>query len=181
MNLRYELDAQLERAAQGRLLWLKLVEHNDLQLDDYVFLFPSGQKKESYYGLLYLNQFIEKKKANRIFVITDDEIVFQAAEHFTTNISIKFLYTSEEIDSIVDFYRLYKFTGQLIIVATNRLPGRTLSQLLGIHGITVEELIAVGVYQLRGFSKKDFNEFRKEELIVYHGQDPSLQSFFRLT
>ncbi|RRJ62287.1 hypothetical protein EHV15_04485 [Paenibacillus oralis] len=173
MDITKQLDIQFSMAEKGRRLWLGLVEDNQLDLQDYVVLFPSDQPNINYYGLLYLNQFINNKRANKTVIVTSDGTVQKAYDYFTDKVTHCYLFNNDDIDSLLNFYRLYMFTNKLIIVSLDNFSGRTLGNLLNIRGITLEEIISLGIYQLR--------EFKQEQPISFLGSNQALKDFFNLS
>lgn len=164
------IDLQLEQARIGRQEWLGLAELLELQPNDYIILFSSQFNQLNYYALLYLNQFIAHKKPARTFIVTDNDLVMKAHSFFTDKIDGCHKLSSEDIAVILLFYRLYMFTDRLIIVALDELPGRSLGNLVGVNRITLEEIISLGIYQLR--------KFQPETAIQYDGDEPALLQFF---
>jgi len=146
MELEHQLNMQLVKSFEGREVWLGLVESTNLQKDDYVILFPSTDSEINYFGLVYLDQFIERVNAQRIFIITQDQFVRESCTSFSSHIIRKIDYSIVDIESLLYFYRLYKFTNNLIIVALDELPGRSLRNLLNIKEVSLKDLVKVGIY-----------------------------------
>ena len=154
MIMEQHLNLQLVRAAQGRELWLQLVEEYNIEPHEYVILFPSSQREVNSYGLLYLNQFMDTKRLDTVVLLTNDQEVHDTHRQFAENVRHSIQLSDDEIESLLYFYRLYMFTNKLIIVALDQLPGRSLAQLQNVRGITLEELVAIGIYQLREFKQE---------------------------
>lgn len=170
MTTELQLQKHLEKAMFGRALWLSLTKRLELQSQDYVLIFPSNHVKVNYYGLLYIDQFVESKKPMRTFILTDNQLVGQAYSHVTDKIAECELVSSEEMTAILNFYTLYLFSDRVIVVDIDQLSARSIGNIIGTRNITIEEIISVGIYQIR--------KFHPEEDIIYSGSNEQLKYFF---
>lgn len=170
MELEHQLNIQLEKSSQGKKVWMNIIDQFQLQKQDYVIVFPSLDSKMNYLCLLYAGQFVESKQPNKVYIITSNRTIEKAYHYFATNLAGCHVISPSEMDELLHFYKLYLFTDRLIIAAFDELPGRTLKNLAGINDISLEELISVGIYQLR--------KFRREDTVTYSGKDADVIQFF---
>lgn len=168
MDIDKILGENIKLASLGRSLWISFIENYKLGDRDFVLLMPSANRDYNYYSLLYINQFIQEKKADKVYILTFDEKVKKSYHLFSDKTEVVH-FSREDARKLMKFYSLYMFTDKLIIASLDEPEGRTGIQLIGKKGITLEEIIAVGVFGLR--------EFRKEKPLVYTGNDSDVISF----
>ncbi|GAA4719272.1 hypothetical protein [Brevibacillus fulvus] len=171
MDLMTEVQNRLSEAYEGRRLWIALTEKLKFGNRDYVIVMPSLDAKLNYVSLLYLDQFAANKKAEKIYLVTLDEKVKKAYPLFTNRLEGCIDLSEDELNSLIKFYSLYMFTDKLVIMSFARPQGRTGENLIGKKGITLEELVSLGLYQNE--------EFVKEERKFYSGTDPDVAAFFQ--
>lgn len=168
-NMRNLLLDNISKAYKGRELWIKLIEENSISDKTYVILMPSLNRKYNYYALLHLNQFLEQKNADQVVILTFDEEVIESAEIFSEKVKKVINFSRESSELLMKFYSLYMFTDKLIIVSLEEPEGRSGMQLIGKKGITLEEVIAIGIYGLR--------KFESVEPPQYNGNNNKIRSF----
>lgn len=166
------LEENIRKANEGRKLWLDVCKKYELSDDDYVILIPSLNKEYNYYGLLYLNEFRKKVKAEKIIILTYDERVKRSAKIFLNKIYDICNFSRESAELLMKFYCLYMFTDKLVIISLEEPEGRNGMQLIGKKGITLEEVMAIGVYGLK--------EFKKIAAPEYNGEDQIIKTFLAL-
>ena len=111
-----------------------------------VVLFPSTDEEVNEISLKYTRKLAENKE--KIIVLTHDKQIISRAAEFEENISVV-EYSREEAEDLMRFYCLYQFTDKLIIASVTEPEGRKGSGLIGHKGISLEEVIAVGVFGMR--------------------------------
>lgn len=168
MNIDKILDENIKRASIGRSLWISFIEKYQPEDKDFILLMPSANREYNYYSLLYIKQFIQYKKANKIYVLTFDECVKKSCYLFSDQLEIVD-FSREDARNLMKFYSLYMFTDKLIIASLDEPEGRSGKQLIGKKDITIDEIFAIGIFGLR--------KFHKEKPPVYTGNDSDILSF----
>lgn len=153
-DLKEILEKDIEKAYKGRQLWIELRDKHQWGDGDYVILMPSDDKECNYYSLLYLNSFINQNKGQRAYLLTCDEGVKRNAARFSDKICDIIDFSRESAECLMKFYSLYTFTDKLIIASLNEPEGRSGLRLIGKKGLSVEEIVAIGIYGLRKFEKQ---------------------------
>jgi hypothetical protein len=72
---RAALDERLKAAERGRLLWLSLAGEHGVARDDAVVLAPTRDGECNYYGLLYLDAFLDRIGARAALLLAADRRV----------------------------------------------------------------------------------------------------------
>lgn len=171
-QLKQKLNESIEKAYNGRKLWLDIFEKYKLSDRDYVILMPSLNSEYNYYALLHLDEFVRKVKAEKIIILTYDDRVQSTGKLFTNRIHDICYFSRENMELLMKFYCLYMFTDKLIIVSLEEPEGRSGKQLIGKKGITLEEIIAIGIYGLE--------KCEKITQPYYDGNDENIKSFLSL-
>ncbi|WP_019153829.1 hypothetical protein [Robertmurraya massiliosenegalensis] len=172
MELKTVLQEKLNFAYEGRNLWIELMKNVNFGVNDYVILMPSDDKEVNYYTLLYLNQFAEVKNVEKIYLVTFDKNIMKSYSLFINKPTQCINLSRENIEKLMNFYNLYMFTDKLIIASLDELKGRTAKNLVDKKGITLEEIISIGILQNR--------KFIKEDPITYTGNDKFTDLFLNL-
>lgn len=150
----------------GRKRWRQLIREYGVDLDmDFVILLPKGNDRCNYYVMLYLNRLImtfEQRKTflqhhghpiirrnEKFFILTNDDNVMKSAKTICRRITEVIPYSEQEIQELLKYYLIYPFTGRLIIGMVDGIVGRNSCRPLEQNGITLEELVANGIFNLR--------------------------------
>ncbi|AGF58317.1 hypothetical protein B0P06_003368 [Clostridium saccharoperbutylacetonicum] len=172
MEIRQILEQNINKAQEGRNLWIEICNKYKLGDEDYVILMPSLNAEYNYYALLHLSEFIDRVRAEKIIILTYDENVKKIGKMFSNKICDIYDFSREEAEYLMKFYCLYMFTDKLIIISLEEPEGRNGRQLIGKKGITLEELIAIGIYGLK--------ECKKIIPPNYNGNDEKIKKFLSI-
>lgn len=153
------LEQSINEAWEGRKLWLDLAERYKLGDGDYVVLMPSDDRDCNYYSLLYLDEFLNRIRGKRAYILTWDDCVKRNAAHFSDRIGEVIDFPRRSAELLMRFYSLYSFTDKLIIASLDEPDGRSGRKLIGRKGLTVEEIVAIGIYGLRKLDRQPDREF----------------------
>lgn len=137
-----------------------------------VLVLSSDNDEYNYFGLLYLNSYLLVTKKKRAVVLGYDSTAIDAAKLFSPRIAAVKLMKKKEIDSIIDLYALYRFRPNIIIADLEHPNGRNGRSLVGKRGITVEDMVSVGIYRLY--------PVRRPSPPMYFGGDPSIIRFLEV-
>ena len=132
-----------------------------------LIIFPESDLTLNYYGLLYLDEYLLRKLKNGAFILTYDVTVAKAAKVFSNNIKDCEIREKKDIFSLISLYQMINFEMDVVIISLERPSGRKASNLIGARGLSVEQLVAIGIYFIIPYRK----QFRK---IVYGGDDSDI-------
>jgi len=149
------LNNKLKEAQQGRDFWLNLKKTYQFGENDYILLMPSQKREYNDTALLYLKQFYNTVKANKIFILTFDPITKQKIEMDFSDIARLVNITREQAEHLMTYYCLTMFTDKLIVISLEEPEGRHGMELIGKNGLTIDEIVAIGIYGLRDFVKAE--------------------------
>ena len=138
---------KIEEAEKGRALWIALIEKHKINDHDQVILFPSVYDEWAYYGALYLDDFLLSRNSQRAIVLCHDEKIKECVQKHSEKPEILH-FSRQDAESLMALYSLYLFTDNLTIFSPNEPAGRNGNDLVGIKGITVEEVAAFTLYRL---------------------------------
>lgn len=160
----------LVKAFCGMNIWFYLKRR---YTSDFYIILPHKKDSYNYYALLYLDKFIESRRANNAIIITADQGVIKSYKLFTSNNNVKALHLStKKIEKLIKYYALYEFTTQLIIVSLTEPYNTCGENLLGINGVTKKELLCFDIYR--------FSEIPQVKLPQYKGSDGDIVKFLKL-
>jgi len=139
----------------GYFLWHHLVKkHPEIQ-NTAVILMPSCEDMDNYYAMLYIDQFLEHSERDNAVLLTHDSRVMQSAASFSANIISVIPFSRKKSEILMKYASLYEFDNRLVIASLNEPVGRNGKSLVGIKGLTEEEIFAIGVYRLFPFRKEE--------------------------
>ena len=156
-------------AYKGSRIWNKIDRKYHAPL---YILMPKEKEEYNYYALKHLEQYAEKKKAEKVVLLTCDEEAIAAAGLFMDKEKVVTEYMSrKEILQLIKYYALYEFTSRLTIVSFTEPYSTHAENLLGINGVTKEDLVCFDVYR--------FSKTPKKPEVVYDGNDAKVIAFLK--
>lgn len=151
--MKENLEKRFEAAKQGMDEWISIERLSRLAPNDYVLLFPSDRFDYNYFGLKYLDTFLERVNGNKAVLLTFDQYVLKNASTFSDNIKSIINFSREQAEKLLALYSLYIFDQRFVVISLDEPYTRNALGLIGKKGITAEELIAVGVYKIIPFRR----------------------------
>lgn len=148
-HLYQDMKKNIDLASQGRDFWINLVEANKLGGRDYVLLMPSYESEINYYGLVHLDAFLQKVGSNKCLLLVCNDRVKDLAYHFTEKAIEVINVSRSDAEKIMKLYSLYNFTDKLIVLSLDEPAGRSGKYMVGKKGITLEDMVAIGIYGLK--------------------------------
>ncbi|MBQ4068836.1 MAG: hypothetical protein IJC76_06255 [Lachnospiraceae bacterium] len=136
------LQESIDKAYRGRESWIKLFEEYGLGNRDYVVLFPAENNTVNPIAIRYINKLAGM--ADKVLVLAYDNEVLNNSE-YQENVTV-IRYEREQAEELMQFYSLYQFTDRLIIVSLDEPEGRCGGPLVGVNGITMDEMVAIGIF-----------------------------------
>lgn len=161
----------------------------DLRFDWIVFLFK-GNDQANYYTCLYYNKLIEQIEDNKrtmeeleipvylgdevYSIITDDLIIQKSANYICSRLNHSILITSQEIYKIGKYLSAFIRSPHLILGVFEKLNIGMGIKALSAIGISVEDVVANGIFHLKIDS---FEDSIRPLFPIYEGDDEEIQEF----
>lgn len=139
------LQKLIDKAYRGRESWINLLEEYGIDKRDYVVLFPKEQGDINSIAIRYVNKLA--KMAGKVLVLSYDVNVLNG-DLYEDNVTV-IRYEREQAEELMQFYSLYQFTDRLIIVSLDEPEGRCGGSLVGVNGITLDEMVAIGIFGMK--------------------------------
>lgn len=155
MTIQKEVEKKAAEARKGREKWLYLKETYRIDKNTYIILFPEEKTQCNQYILKYLPEFSKKVNANRIILLSYDEEILKANIHCSDIVYEIVFWNRAAADELMAYYSIQRFSDNLLIASLNQPKGRNGENLIGINGITEEEVVSIGILGIRGVNKND--------------------------
>lgn len=153
-QVRRELRDKLLASCRGWRSWRKLRSIGE-KGKTVIVLIPQGDEEISLFALAYLEQMLRaRKKINAIIATNDPLVIRNRSVCSKCIIEIKQL-TEREISDLLQLCCLYKFDENFIVASLDSPCGRNGGRLIGVKGISKEEIFAVGLYGLYPFPQEN--------------------------
>lgn len=149
MNIDKLLEERIQSAEAGRIFWKELQQKHQFSGKDYIVIFPDENTKCNYYVLKHLDKFAEKNKCKRFFFLTVSSDIKQQAEQFVNTEYCIVDCEKKAVNDLITYYMLQMFTENLLIASLDKPEGRNGKNIIGVNGITEEEVAAIGILGLR--------------------------------
>lgn len=163
-----DLEKHFALADKGKALWESMDERYNADL---YIMFPHTDEEYNYYALLYLDEYIAAKKAEKTVLITMEDVIERALPVFSKAEAEVYKIDREEIAAIIKYYALYEFSTRLTIISL-KMPYDTCGEnLLGVKGVTKEDLLCFDIYR--------FSENPHKKQPSYEGTDGTISKFLK--
>lgn len=139
------MQIELLHASQGREYWEEI---NSIYGADNYIVMPHENEEYNKYALDYLENYLDKEKANNVVIMTFDKNVLDRLLEYSGKHKVLALKANKaDIMHLLKFYALYAFTSKLTVISLT-IPYNTCGEnLLGVHGITKRELLCYDIYR----------------------------------
>ena len=175
-KLKREKRALFFQAVRGWRIWHGIVKKYGMKtkenISTAVVLMPKSDLENSYYALLYLDRMLYRRDLSSAVVMTTDPLVSKAAGLLCKKLKGVEMIAEGQADALLQYYALYPFDSRFIAASLTEPHGRNGKALDGVSRITVEELVAIGVYNLIPYSQIDRP--------LYHGDDDTIAAFMSI-
>ena len=146
-----QVEAQLESCMQGAQRGEKyltdVLEQNHVNdKNDCVILMPSENVEYNYYTLLHLDTYTTANRIRRVFLLTHDSRVKNTADKILRRKFKIIPFSREKAVDVMQYYRLTKPKCRFLVASLNEPLGRKGDVYIGKNGMTVEEIIAAGIF-----------------------------------
>ena len=152
-NIRKVVREKLIEADIAQTEWELLKNLVELEDNERVIFFPESDERVNHYGMLYMDTYLMRNDAQKAVVIYKDASIKEQISNFSDNVRKCFFYDLEKMNRFITLYSLYPIDSRIAVVSLDRPCLRNGSRLLGVNGITTEQLIAIGVYAIIPFNR----------------------------
>ena len=164
------------RALDGWLQWRRILKKYCLKTpENYrtaVVLLPKDDAENSYFALLYLDRMLRVAGYQKAVVLARTEIDAKAAPYMSKKICGLEIISDRKAEAILQFYASLVFDTRFICASLTDVKCRDGKKLLGVCGITVEDMVAIGIYRIIPYVRKDRPQ--------YNGTDEKIARFMSL-
>jgi hypothetical protein len=143
---------RLIAAWRGRAVWIRLRKRYDIDDGAYVVAFVEDDHALNEVALARIEDLIADRRARGVVVVTDQEWVAEQTGQQTGGILGVEVLAERDIEYLISFYELYQFTPRLFFVSLTRPSENRLSKMVGVRGLTLEDLVCLSMYRIRGWS-----------------------------
>ncbi len=162
------LEKEFILAGEGKHCWEAI--DRECNADLYI-LFPHDGDSYNYYALMHMDRFIESKKSDKTVLLFSDSVIEKAVPLFVkSKVECRYL-NSHEIGAVLKYYALYEFTSRLTIISLTRPYDTCGENLIGVKGVTKEDLLCFDIYR--------FSETPKADRPEYGGKDEEILEFLK--
>ena len=163
------LESHIQLAEKGKEIWQEI----DVAFDaDLYILLPHAADVYNYYALLHMEQYLEAKGAKKVVLLFREEVIAKVLPLFCQREILTHKLNSADIDALLKYYALFEFTSRLTIVSLTRPYDTCAENLLGVHGVTKEDLLCYDIFH--------FTETPQKSVPVYDGEDEDIIGFLAL-
>lgn len=152
-NIRNVVREKLIEADIAQTEWELLKNFTELAEDERLVFFPESDESVNHYGMLYMDTYLMRNDAKKAIVIYSDASVKEQISNYSDNVRKCIFYDSEKMNRFLTLYALYPIDSRIAVVSLDQPFCRNGSRLLGVNDITVEQLIAIGVYAIIPFDR----------------------------
>ena len=143
---------RLIAAWRGRALWMRLRKRYAIDNGAYVVAFVEDDHALNEVALAHVEDLIADRRARGVVVVTDQEWVAEQASEEADGVLAVEVLADREVECLLSFYELYQFTPRLFFVSLTRPYGNRLWQMMGVNGLTLDDLVCLSMYRIRGWA-----------------------------
>lgn len=137
------------KAARGRQVWRTIYDAQDINLGlEHIIIIPEEELEVLYYSMLYLDEYLKRIRKEKVIVITDCQLVCDTISLFTQYVKSISKVSKKQMDNLLKYQIVFGNTSITTVASLKRYTGRLCEGLIGKEKINVEELVAVGIYDL---------------------------------
>lgn len=139
-------------ALAGRRIWLKLKRKYNVDRGLYVLLMPEEDPELNEQALRHIDDLVKHRNACGVIILTDNAWVKNNAGTYSDNIIDIIPCPPEMTDRMLSFCEFYRFSERLMVVSLTRPYGNKAWRAIGLQGITVEDIVCLGIFYIRSWS-----------------------------
>ena len=145
------IDRKLRSLSWAQSQWDSLWPDLSWEEDDYIIIFPQCNRECNLYGMKYLDTFLQRRSGKQAIILTRDSFVRNCIRTYSDNIKKIICLEEKMLSDLVELYQFHVFHSNVVVVALDEPFCRKASGLVGIKQITIEQMIAIGVYSIIPF------------------------------
>jgi hypothetical protein len=142
-------------ALSGRGMWLRLKKKYGIDDGLYVLLMPEADRELNDRALRHIDDLIAHRRADGVVILTSDAWVKENAKTYFGKISAVIDCSPKAADMLISFYEFYPFSERLLIVSLTKPYGSKAWRTVGVHGVTKEDMVCLGVFRMRGWTRTE--------------------------
>ena len=152
-DIRSVVREKLIESDMAQTEWEFLKNFVELEDNERVVFFPERDERVNHYGMLYLDTYLMRNDAKKAVVIYQDASIKEQISNYSDNVRKCIFYELEKMNRFLTLYALYPIDSRIAVVSLEQPYLRNGSRLLGVNDITVEQLVAIGVYAIIPFDR----------------------------
>lgn len=134
---------------RGNLIWHYIKATHGISRQSIVLILTGENKMVDEYAIRHLQTFAARRSADKIYVWTEKEELIKKAEQ-NCKLPVRRLGVSAKgMQLLFDYYSFDKFFTNLIFTYINRPRDNQIGKLFSISDVNEEELVCLGLYNLR--------------------------------
>lgn len=168
-QIRHELCENIKRSYRALCHWKRL-RRSWGKNTTAIVLIPCGDHEISFYALAHLKQMLSCRQLQNAIILSNDMLVLKICKTYSRSVADSISITNEEMEDYLHLYNLYRFDDSFIVASLELPHGRNGTSLIGVKGITKEEVFCIGVYGLSECVRAGCE---------YQGEDTEVAEFLR--
>jgi hypothetical protein len=141
----------------GRKIWLKnKYKHNIGNEGIYMIVMPDDDQSLNEIVLQHIDDFLNYRKGKGAVILTADTWTKNNYYRFSRNILSTELLSQHELLYLLCYHRYYRFSDYFVLMSLQDSYGKRLAHAEKFHGITKVEMVCIGLYNIRDWTKSRF-------------------------
>lgn len=141
------VDAEFEKAAEGRKIWLALEERYHFGIDCGIFIFPTDNSVLNIETIKLSPVYSERFHIRKVYAVTDQRAVMEALKDSDVREIGEIEVSHDEMDSLLKYYRIVNFSPHIVIVSLKEPFGN--DYLLRKKNIDLKDFILSSIFKMR--------------------------------
>lgn len=146
---------RLIAAWRGRALWLRVRKRHEIDNGAYAVAFMEDDPVLNEVALARIADLIADRRARGVVVVTDQVWVAGQIGEDTDGILGVEVLTDREIDALLSYYELCRFSARIFFVSLTRPYANHLWRMAGVNGLTLDDLVCLSMYCIRGWAGEE--------------------------
>lgn len=141
------------KVCRGKRVWHRILKKYQVQKNQLaVLLLPTSNYECNYYLLAHLNAFLSTRGFKEAIIITEDPLMKKYACDLCPDVKEVYSIGEKNQEALIAFYSIRDFDYHFILGSLDGPGGRMQAlRCLNLEGVTMERLVAVGIYHLYKF------------------------------
>lgn len=146
---------EIIRILYGSLIWNILRLKLRIHKKKVVIILTGENKKLDYYTIVHLEDFINRKYADKAIILLDDKKACKMIKAANLSVPVKmYWYSKDRIERLYNYYSFYKFSDRVVFTYTDKPRDNQLGRALRETDINEEDAVCLGLYHLRTIPEK---------------------------